>query len=79
MWLLGAMAMVALIFALGENTFVYPVLRKIIPQLSLMTYPIKYVILVAFSAPLLAAFALAQFFSLSPPKEERVGVRKRLF
>ena len=33
-----------------------------------MTYPIKYVILVAFSAPLLAAFALAQFFSLSSTK-----------
>ncbi len=68
-WLLGAVAMVALIFALGENTFAYPVLRKIIPQLSLMTYPIKYVIFVAFSAPLLAAFALARLFSLSSTKK----------
>jgi hypothetical protein len=60
--------MVALIFALGENTFVYPALRKIIPQLSLMTYPIKYVTLAAFLAPLLAAFALARFFPLSSTK-----------
>jgi hypothetical protein len=75
-WLLGAMAMVALIFALGESTFVYPVLRKIIPQLSLMTYPIKYVIFVAFSAPLLAAFALARFFSLSSIKGGE-GVKPR--
>jgi len=67
-WLLGAMAMVALIFALGENTFVYPALRKIIPQLSLMTYPIKYVILVALLTPLLAAFTLARFFPLSSTK-----------
>jgi hypothetical protein len=67
-WLLGALAMVALIFALGENTFVYSALRKIIPLLSLMTYPIKYIIFVAFSAPLLAAFALAQFYSLSSTK-----------
>jgi len=67
-WLLGAVAMVALIFALGENTFVYPALRKIIPQLSLMTYPIKYVTLAAFLAPLLAAFALARFFPLSSTK-----------
>jgi hypothetical protein len=67
-WLLGVVAMVALIFALGENTFVYPALRKIIPQLSLMTYPIKYVMLAAFLAPLLAAFALARLFSLSSPK-----------
>ncbi len=58
-WLLGAVAMVALIFALGENTFVYPALRKIIPQLSLMTYPVKYVIFVALLAPLLAAYAIA--------------------
>ena len=67
-WLLGAAAMVALIFALGENTFVYPALRKIIPQLSLMTYPVKYVILTAFLVPLLAAFALARLFSLSSTK-----------
>ena len=46
-WLLGAVAIVALVFALGENTPVYPALRKIIPQLSFMTYPVKYVIFVA--------------------------------
>jgi hypothetical protein len=58
--LLGTAAMLALFFALGENTFIYPALRKIIPQLSLITYPVKYVLLVAFLAPLLAAFALAR-------------------
>ena len=57
-WLLGAVAIVALVFALGENTPVYPALRKLVPQLSFITYPIKYVTLVAFIAPLLAAFAL---------------------
>ena len=50
----------ALIFALGENTPVYPALRRIIPQLSLITYPVKFVTLAVFAAPLLAAFALAQ-------------------
>ncbi len=63
-WLLGAMALVALIFAFGENTFIYPALRKIIPQLSLMTYPIKFVIFVALLTPLLAAFGLASLQSL---------------
>ena len=67
-WLLGAVAMVALIFALGENTFVYPALRKIISQLSLMTYPIKYVTLVAFLVPLLAAFGLARLQNLYWPR-----------
>jgi hypothetical protein len=67
-WLLGAAALVALVFALGGNTFIYPALRKIIPQLSFVTYPIKYVTLAAFLAPLLAAFALARLFSLSSTK-----------
>ena len=74
-WLLGAVAMVALIFALGENTFVYPALRKIIPQLSLMTYPIKYVIFVALLAPLLAAFALTHQQNLR--SEEKSAFQKR--
>ncbi len=62
--LLGMMAVVAVIFALGENTPVLPDVRKIIPQLSFITYPIKYVLLAVFAAPLLAAFALANLQSL---------------
>jgi hypothetical protein len=58
--LLGACAIVALLFAFGEHTPIYPALRRIIPQLSLMTYPVKYLTLVVFFAPLLAAFALAR-------------------
>jgi hypothetical protein len=75
-WLLGAAAMLALIFALGENTFIYPALRKIIPLLSLMTYPIKYVILLTFLTPLLAAFALAHQQTLQ--SEEKPAFQKRL-
>jgi len=67
-WLLGGATVLALIFAFGENTFVYPTLRKINPQLSFVTYPIKYVTLVAFLMPLLAAFGLARFFPLSSAK-----------
>ena len=58
-WLLGTIAVAGLIFALGENTPVLPALRKLIPQLSFITYPIKYISVVIFAAPLLAAFALA--------------------
>ncbi len=75
-WLLGGTTILALFFALGENTFVYPAIRKIIPQLSFVTYPIKYVTLIAFLMPLLAAFAIAR---LQPaPTEEKVSLRKRL-
>lgn len=60
-WLLGAIAAAGLVFALGENTPVLPALRKLLPQLSFITYPIKYVSAVVFAAPLLGAFALADF------------------
>jgi hypothetical protein len=62
--LLGAAAIIALIFALGENTPVLPIIRKIIPQLSFITYPIKYILPAVFVAPLLAAFALANLQGL---------------
>ena len=60
-WLLGIIASAGLVFALGENTPVLPLVRKLLPQLSFITYPIKYVAVVIFAAPLLAAFALANF------------------
>jgi hypothetical protein len=59
-WLAG-LAISGLFFALGENTPVLPLLRKLLPQLSFITYPIKYVMLTVFAAPLLAALALANF------------------
>ena len=58
-WLLAGVAIAGLILALGENTPVLPFIRKVLPQLSFITYPVKYVMLVVFVAPLLAAFALA--------------------
>ena len=58
-WLLGAAAAAAFIFALGDSTPIYPALRKLLPQLSFITYPIKFISVAVFAAPLLAAFALA--------------------
>ena len=58
-WLLAALTGVALLCALGEHTPFYPLLRKFIPQLSFITYPVKFIMVAIFAAPLLAAFALA--------------------
>ncbi len=71
--LLGIAAVIAFIFALGENTPIYPALRKIIPQLSFITYPVKYIGVAIFCAPLLAAFALARFF----PRCSSIGGQER--
>jgi hypothetical protein len=76
-WLLTGMAAAGLVLALGENTPVLPLIRKVLPQLSFITYPIKYVMVVVFAAPLLAAFALAKFSHRSSPRlggaSEQIG------
>lgn len=59
--LLAVVALIALLCALGEHTPFYPLVRKLIPQLSFITYPVKFIMVVVFAAPLLAAFALANF------------------
>lgn len=76
-WLLGGCAAVALLFALGDHTPVCPALRRILPQLSLITYPVKFLTLVAFLAPLLAAFALARLETFQNGNRQKFS--KRVF
>lgn len=57
--LLVIVATLSLLCALGESTPFYPLLRHLLPPLSLITYPIKFVLVLIFAVPLLAAFALA--------------------
>ena len=59
--LLGIIAGIGLLCALGDSTPFYPLVRKLIPQLSFITYPVKFAMVVIFAAPLLAAFALTNF------------------
>jgi hypothetical protein len=59
-YLLGAISAVAVVFALGPNTPIFPALRKMFPQFGFVTYPVKYLLLVVFAAPLLAAFSLSR-------------------
>jgi hypothetical protein len=58
--LLGGIAVAGLVLAFGENTPVLPALRRVIPLLSFITYPIKYIAGLIFATPLLAALALAK-------------------
>lgn len=68
-YLLAALAAVAVIFALGGNTPLFPALRKVFPQFGFITYPVKYLLLVTFIAPLLAAFALTRIQQQNIPKQ----------
>src|SRR5207244_8571144 len=60
-WRVGLLAIttgLTLVLALGDQGFLYPWLRKIIPEMSFMRFPIKFVVLTSFCVPLLAAFAV---------------------
>jgi len=74
-WLLSSVMMLALILALGSEGYLYPLVRKLVPQAGLVRFTIKFVLLVIFCAPLLAAFAVSRLLDNSA--EERVASRKR--
>ena len=59
-WLLGVAAGMALLLSFGDSVFLYRWARHFLPQLSLVTYPVKFVLLISFCVPLLAGFALAR-------------------
>jgi len=58
-WLLAALTLLCLILALGRATPIYHWLCRHVSPISLMRFPIKFVILPAFLLPLLAAYGLA--------------------
>ena len=62
---LGALLLLSLILAMGGQTFVYDWLRKIFPFLGLARYPVKFMTLAAFVVPLLAAFAVLRYETIS--------------
>jgi Bacterial membrane protein YfhO len=69
--LLVIIAAVGVVCALGGNTPLFPAFRNVFPQLAFVTYPVKYLLLVTFAAPFLAAFSLARIQEL---KREMVFV-----
>ena len=75
-WLLSAVMTLALILALGGEGYLYPLVRKLVPQAGLVRFTIKFVLLVIFCAPLLAAFAVSR--QLNGSDEEKSVRRKGL-
>ncbi len=77
-WLPTAIGVLGFIFAGGDQNFISRGIRHLVPQLSLITYPIKYIALAVFATPLLAAFATARLMTL-PTGEQRPFERRVLF
>ncbi len=72
-WLLLGGSVVCLLVATGDQTAVSRFARRVLPQLTMITYPVKFVIPVVFAGPLLAAFGLTWLHD-----SDNASARKRL-
>lgn len=59
--LLGVGLLLSVVLAFGDAGYVYGWLRHTLPFLGMFRYPVKFVLLTAFVAPLLASYAIAHF------------------
>jgi hypothetical protein len=73
--LLAGASALALLLAFGDETLPSHWLRRAVPQLSLITYPVKFVTVLVFTVPLLAAFGLSRLRAFD---DERKHTEKRL-
>ncbi|MBN2506574.1 MAG: hypothetical protein JXQ71_07760 [Verrucomicrobia bacterium] len=73
--LLAGLAGLGLILALGERGWVFGWIREAIPLVGVARYPIKFVLLTAFAAPLLAAWAVRELQTRQPAAAGLRGLR----
>src|SRR5438477_1436671 len=64
--LLALMAVMSLILALGDAGILFGWLRHAIPQFGFMRYPVKFLVLLSFALPLLAAYAVSHLQNSAP-------------
>ncbi len=76
-WLLAGLTILSLVIALGDQGGVYTWLRKGLPFLGFMRYPIKFVVVATFTVPILAATWLAWFLAL--PEKQWPAERNKLW
>ena len=69
-WVLAGFTAFSLIAALGENGHLYTWLKQLIPLLGVGRYPVKFMMLAAFTVPLLSAFAI-HWWNQQPVSEWR--------
>ena len=68
-WLLAGATAFALVMALGDAGYLYTALKNLLPGGGIARFPVKFVLLAAFTVPMLAAFGVATLQSRSgvPP------------
>jgi hypothetical protein len=58
-WLLAGVTLFALVMALGDAGLLYTALKQVLPGSLIARFPVKFVLLAAFTVPMLAAFGVA--------------------
>ena len=76
--LLGGLVLLSVIVSLGDQGFLYALVRKCLPILGFIRYPIKFVVLAIVTIPLLAAFAIGKLQSSAGPAL-RTALHKLVF
>lgn len=59
LWILAFLGTCSLVVSLGDNGLLYAWIKRALPQLGFIRFPIKFVVTATFVFPLLAAFAIA--------------------
>jgi len=58
-WLLLAVAVLSVLMALGAQGHIYSLVKKVLPQLGFIRYPIKFVVVAMLVIPVLAAYGVS--------------------
>jgi hypothetical protein len=74
--LLAILCVACLVMAVGDSGHVYAAVRRVIPILGFMRYPVKFIMLPAFLAPLLVAYFVAHCRSATD--EQWARLRRKL-
>ncbi len=78
-WVLAGVAVFSLMIAMGENGLVYPALKKLLPQIGFLRFPIKFVVLAMFALPLLAAYGASWRQTLPPADSTKARKQSVIF
>src|SRR5581483_10714159 len=61
--LLAALTLFGLLMALGSRAYIYDFVKRVVPLLGFLRFPVKFMVLPVFAMPLLAAFGLGALSS----------------
>jgi hypothetical protein len=65
-WLPGILLILSLVLALGDQGYLFALLRRLFPFVGLFRYPVKFVLITLFALPLLAAVAIGHYENWNP-------------